>query len=486
MHPALLVVFALSAQPAPVTSPSEPAAAPASEAPPVDATPGETPPSTPAPEATTKPAPEPAPAVAPAATAKPPDPHAPAPAVGATESTWKNAKLGDETDVARSKYKIGKGFTVASKDGRFSLQIRGRMQFRYDIEHPNLPDTQTHQILQVRRMRLLLQGTVFSPYIKYHFQFGFSPRDMVNDLPNEEGSVRRNPLRDARIEFDRLRDFTVWVGQFKVPFSRQRMLSSSNMNLVDRSAVNAEFNLDRDIGIQAMSKDVGGLGNRLAYYAGVFIGEGRNNYAVSDFGMLYVGRVEVLPFGKFDDYVEGDIGRSKTPGLSIGGAYAFQDRAHVARGVVGDYPADRGTTDFHHVNADIMFKWHGVTLQTALHWRKGFNRRSGGATDEMGDPIALEAARSGLGWYGQLGWVVPKIPLEIVGRYSLIRNTFGAASSLRDADEAGGGINYYFVGHDLKLQLDYFRLWDQSMGASPAERAANGLDRVRLQLQVYF
>lgn len=412
----------------------------------------------------------------------------PAPEPEPTPATVANAELGSEVVVSESRYKIGKGFTVASKDGRFSLQIRGRMQLRYDLEHPNVEGEVIDHVAQVRRARLVLQGNVFSPHVKYHFQFGFSPRDMSNDLPSDPTSIRRNPLRDARVELDRLRNFTVWIGQFKVPFSRQRMLSSSNMNMVDRSMVNADFNLDRDIGIEAFSKDVGGLGGKLAYYVGVFMGEGRNAFEVSDPGLLYVARVEVNPFGKFEDYVEGDLGRSKTPGLSIGAAYAFQDRAHPARGVVGDPPADGGTTDFHHATADIMFKWAGLSLLTGGHLRRGVNRVNGGALDDQGMPIATVAARQGLAWYGQLGYVVPKIPLEFAARYGMIRKfEFGGdASSQRDANEAGVGVNWYFVGHDLKLQLDYFRLWDETLGASYAEQAKHGTDRIRLQLQVYF
>ena len=447
-----------------------------------------------APEAVPSSAPTPAPTVAPApatpaapaaAPAAAPHGHTPPPAIGKTDATAKNSKWGDEVPVDQSKYKIGGGYTLTTKDGRFSLQIRGRLQFRYDLEHPNAAGKETDQSLQIRRMRLVLMGTLFSPYIKYHFQFGFSPRDMQNDLPSDKGSIRYNPLRDARIEFDRLRDFTVWVGQMKVPFSRQRVLSSAYMNMVDRSIVNAEFNLDRDIGIQALSKDVGGLG-KLAYYAGVFMGEGRNAFELSDFGLLYMGRVEVLPFGKFDDYKEGDVGRSKKPGLSIAGAYAYQDRAHAARGVVGDYPADKGTTNFHHVNADLLFKWRGLSVQTAFHLRKAISRVGGGALDADGNPIPTVPARQGVAWYGQVGYVVPKIPLELVGRYGMIRNIYGDKSSMKSADEAGGGLNWYFVGHDLKLQLDYFRLWDETMGMTAREARQNGVDRVRLQLQVYF
>ena len=408
------------------------------------------------------------------------------PPVAPNTATVFTARRGDEADVSRSKYRIGKGLTVGSKDGRFSLTLRMRAQIRYDVEHPNQQDEVTQHSLQIRRLRVVLQGNVFSPHVRYRFQFGFSPNDMQNGLPSDVGSIRRNPLRDFRIEFDRLRDFNVWFGQFKAPFSRQRMLSSSDMNLVDRAITNAEFTLDRDLGVQVMSKDVGGLGHRIAYYAGVFFGEGRNAFELTDPGLLYVGRLEINPFGKFEDYSEGDLERMKQPGLSIGGAYAYQDRAHPARGVVGDLPADKGTTDFHHVNTDIHFKWRGLSVATAFHLRKGFNRKGGGAVDDAGVLIPTVPARSGVGWYTQLGWLVPKIPLEIVGRYGLLRNIYGEASSMRDADEAGGGINWYIVGHDLKLQLDYFRLWDSSMGATPREAAAHGTDRVRLQLQVYF
>ena len=490
-HGALLFALVMAQAPAA----AEAAAKPASEAAPeAAAAPAEAPPS--ADEqagegpATAAPTEQPAPVVAPAPTPEGPAPASERPpAVGKTEVTAATAKKDAESEVGKASYKVGKGLTVATKDGRFSLQLRGRLQVRYDLEHYNTvgADAQPlQQSLHIRRARILLAGNVFSPYVKYRFQFGFSRNDMESGIPVEPDRVRRNPLRDARIEFDRLRDFNVTLGQFKVGFNRQRLVSSSNQNMVDRSAVNAEFTLDRDLGIQASSKDIGGLGGYLGYSAGVFMGEGRNTFELSDPGMLYVGRFEVLPLGKFDDYSEGDLGRSKKPGLAIAAAYAYQDRAHAARGTIGDYPADGGTTDFHHVTGDLMFKWRGLSFEAAFNLRKGFNRRSGGAVDDAGMPIATVPARQGLGWFGQLGYVVPKIPLEVVARYGLIRNIYGTSSSMRDSDEAGGGLNYYFVGHDLKLQLDYFRLWDASMGATPAEAARHGTDRVRVQVQVFF
>ena len=400
---------------------------------------------------------------------------APEPAPTPEPATLANLERTD-TPMHESRYRFTKGYLLSSADGRYSLHIRARMQVRYDMDHPNFEGQPITNVFQIRRARLAFDGTVFSKHVRYHVQLGFSPRDMLNDLPTDfdlNTNIRRNPLRDARLEFDRLRDFTIWVGQFKVPFSRQRMISSSNLGMVDRSIVNAEFNLDRDLGIEAFSKDLGGIG-KLAYYVGVFMGEGRNTFQSRDVGLLYVARFEVNPLGKFEDYVEGDLDRMKKPGLSIGAAYAFQDRAHAARGVLGDGPLDGGTTNFHHVTADLVFKWSGLSLLTGFHMRKGFGRVNGGLLDADDMPIPTTAARSGIGYFAQLGWLVPKIPLEFVGRYGLTRKIYGSQSSQPNSDEAGGGINWYFVGHGLKLQLDYFRLWDDSRGLLYAEQARHG------------
>ena len=62
-------------------------------------------------------------------------------------------------------------------------------------------------------------------------------------------------------------------------FAAQRVWARRNLG---------PLGIRRDGGL-ARPKDLGGLGGRLAYYAGVFLGEGRNSFDLSDFGMLYVG-----------------------------------------------------------------------------------------------------------------------------------------------------------------------------------------------------
>jgi hypothetical protein len=67
-----------------------------------------------------------------------------------------------------------------------------------------------------------------------------------------------------------------------------------------------------------------------------------------------------------------------------------------------------------------------------------------------------------------------------VGRYAFVRASDDAGhDGLSDEDEVGGGLNYYFAEHSLKLQGDYMRLSnDGDFGT--------GTDQCRLQLQASF
>lgn len=381
--------------------------------------------------------------------------------------------------VTTFRFRPGKGFEMATADGKYSLTIRARVQVRYDLEHPNAPGESIEHLLQIRRARLQLTGNVFGKHNRYYVQLGFSPRDMLGGLVEGTDQIRYNPVRDARLEFTYLRDFSVWVGQMKVPFSRQRLTSSGNQQFVDRSSVNEEFNLDRDIGVQVRSEDLGGIG-RLKYALGVFLGEGRNAYALSKTGAMYVGRFAVLPMGLFDDEEQADLDRVRTPKLALAAAYAFHDDAPGDRSVHGARPADGGTTDIHNATVDGMLKWRGLSVESGFHLRKARRRNPGGALDEMGALIPVALPRDGIGWYGQAGYLIPPADVEFVARYSFVRDVFGRHSALLSRDELGGGVNYYVAGHNLKIQADYFRVWDAPLGA------ARGVDRFRIHVQLAF
>ncbi len=367
----------------------------------------------------------------------------------------------------------GRGLTFHSDDDRFSLQIRGRLQAQAIVESGVSASDAASVDFLIRRARLVFRGHLLDASVEYYFQLGLAPRDMEPDL--------LIPVRDAQLAWTGLRDMNVRVGVMKVPFSRERVISSSSLQLVDRSIVNAELALDRDNGVQLYSNDLFGLGGYLGYQVGIFGGDGRlrvNN----DLGLLYVARVQLQPFGRFDDsYIESDLTREERLRLSIGGGFAYNEDTNRRR---------RTTTDFYqlarfsyfHAEADLILKYAGFSLQSEFLWRQV----DGAATTTNLDTEMMEVTEtsgSALGWFVQAGYLFDFAPVEIAARVADIYPQ-GPASAVRASREVTVGLSWYPMGHDLKLQLDgsYLSTAGERMGvATLTERF-----QARLQVQAYF
>ncbi|MDD9964656.1 MAG: porin, partial [Myxococcales bacterium] len=356
-------------------------------------------------------------------------------------------------DNAVTRFRLGKGLAFESGDGDFAMVPRLRAQFMYTVD---APDTGSAiQSFQIRRARLQFTGHFWGKHNKYKTELAVSPRDVSQSLQGPGTSI----LLDWYLDFTHLRDASLRVGQYKVPFNRQRVISSGDLQFVDRSIVNARFNVDRDLGIDIRSKDLFGLG-LLRYYAGIYVGEGRNTFRSADFGMMYLARLEILPLGDFKDYKEVDLSRNPSPKLSLGLGAGYLDRAKRNRGILGSVPADGGTTDVSLFNADLVFMYAGLSVFTEMIMRGG-SRNPGDATalDDAGEEVAVETepAKDGFGLMTQVGYLLPGTNFEIAVRAGAIE-PLGNASALAPETELGGALSYYFAHHPLKLQLDYFRL----------------------------
>jgi hypothetical protein len=288
-----------------------------------------------------------------------------------------------------------------------------------------------------------------------------------------DGVVHTSPLLEAYTEFDYLRDFTVRAGQFKIPYDRLRMTSDMRRQLVDFSTVTGEFSLDRDTGVEVRSDDLFGL-DLLKYSVFAFSGDGRNS-SVADTGFLYGARAEVLPLGLFNDYSEADLSRGG-PRLSLGAAYVRDLNAPRDRGTLGNTPADGGTTNLTMLVADGTFKWAGFSAIGSFYSRTG-DRKPGNAVTAAGNPVPVAPSRDGTGYVAQAGYMIPTTPLEVAGRYGVINGkTEVGHNGLKDSGELGGGLNYYFAEHELKLQTDFFRIYSGG-------DLSKGYNQIRLQLQ---
>jgi hypothetical protein len=374
------------------------------------------------------------------------------------------------TDPAR--YVPGKGFELRTQDGDFALTLGAWVQVRYTWLGDDGDD---RHFIEIAKARIVLGGHLWGPDTRYALELGLAARELdrgpvrVDGMPSETDALRQGPVLNAYVDCKHLRDLSLRVGQFKVPFSRQQLAAEPELAAVERGLTDPIFAFGRDIGVDLYSDDLLGL-DLLRYHVGVYGGEGRNTWertlGAGDAGFLYDVRIELLPLGVFDEFTEVDFERGG-PRLSLGTAYALLQSDATSPlavqylGAIFDAGSARPVVDFnaHNFTADAMFMAAGFTAQAAFHLRK---------------VTGVPGGRDGIGFLIAANYLLQAVPLAPGASYALIRGADDSA--LEDNNELVVFLDYFLAEHLLKLQLDYSRLWgDAGFG--------EGSDRVRLQLQ---
>ncbi len=347
---------------------------------------------------------------------------------------------------------FGKGLAnVMAKDSSYSLQFAVRFQslFTSNWDYPNnenLGSGETNFL--IRRARLKFGGFVYSPKLTYKIELGLSNRDISGASVYTSNAPRY--LLDAFLMWNFYDNFSLWAGQAKLPGNRERIISSANLETVDRSLVNSYFNIDREMGVQLRHFFVMGEKFIIKEAFAISQGEGRNITTGNIGGYQYTGRVEILPFGNFEDYSGGDLKREATPKLAIGVSYdhnsnAVRTRSNSGTFMVTDYGLNE--TDINTLFVDAMFKHRGWSIMGEYA-----KRTSPDPVAENSDAtLTGNVVNAGTGLNLQSGFVF-KNNFQILGRYTRI-----IPETLTGADEENQytlGFSKYIVGHKLKLQTD--------------------------------
>ena len=103
---------------------------------------------------------------------------------------------------------------------------------------------------------------------------GLSNRDISG--ASEFTSNAPRYILNAFIRWNFYKNFTLQAGQGKLPGNIERVISSGNLALVDRSLLNSKFNIDRDLGIQIRHKSNLGGGFLMREKFSISQWEGRN------------------------------------------------------------------------------------------------------------------------------------------------------------------------------------------------------------------
>jgi len=334
------------------------------------------------------------------------------------------------------------------------MKVGARMQFlaigEWQSDDGSLVNPESNFL--VRRARLKFDGFAFSPKLKYKLELGLSNRDISG--ASEFTSNAPRYILDAVIKWNFYENFELWFGQTKLPGNRERVISSGNLQQVDRSLLNSRFNIDRDLGIQLRHHFKLSDNFVVKEMFSIAQGEGRNITTGNLGGHQYTGRLELLPFGNFSskgDYSGSDLKRESTPKLAIGATYDHNQNAVKNRSNQGSYMVtDDGfyETNINTFFIDAMFKY------------KGFSFMAEYADRDANDPFAKNAdgtltgdeVQVGNGYNLQTGYLL-KNNWEVSGRYTNI-DLDKTVTGKNPEDQYTLGVSKYIVGHKLKVQSD--------------------------------
>lgn len=345
------------------------------------------------------------------------------------------------------------------------------MQNRFTLETPDTkvlnPDLAD---FTVRRMRLRFDGNVLDSRLLYKVQLSFTRGDMDYDRTNYP-----NILRDAAVGWKFTDYTTLWYGQTKLPGNRQRVVSSGSQQFVDRSLLNATFNLDRDTGAQIYHRigDEQPLWIKLALSNGT--GRSTDN---NDNGLAYTSRVEWLPLGSFNqegDYFESDLFREPKPKISIGGVYSINKKSNRPGGQIGrQYTTKDLNTDIETWLLDSLLKYRGFS------WATEYARRW------TPNPVFMDGATKvtiyrGMGLSSQAGYIFDN-NIEPALRFTKLWADKETLAAEKDYQQYTMALSKYFDNHKVKIQTDISFL--EEMNHVQNFYGSNWMYRIQLEIGI--
>ena len=327
-----------------------------------------------------------------------------------------------------------KGVHFESADGFMEFRMGFRLQQQIALTQIVSEEDALQGEYLIRRERALFRGFLFHNKLDYFVQLGMD-RGRVTLLNAE---YRWKPDSYTQISF----------GQFFPPTFRQFQTISQNLQMVDRSNVSRFFFTDYDLGIRIRRTFPVSDAFQLKAAGALTHGEGKN-LATASGGWAYMGRLELLPFGAFEesgDYFESDLIGEKSPKLSIGAGFYLNHDAYTK---YGNEIWDGQDDDIIDSYADFIFKYNGFSLLTEY-----IHRKVDSELLLMNGELYSSEKISGEGLYIQAGKFVSD-HIELTGRFSYLNPNdihHTQLGKFTDQKKFAIGFNYFFLGHSIKLQ----------------------------------
>ena len=266
------------------------------------------------------------------------------------------------------KYSNGEGIQIANDNG-YLIKIKTYVQPAFETRwNTDSISDDNYDRFRIRRLRLRFDGSDENSKLNYRLQFNFGG---VSEVGN--ATANQIALLDAFVRYNFERRFQLTFGQRSVVATDNRELSmtSTTLQLPERSRVTSSFTTIRDFGL-FLRKDIRFRNiSRLRNYLEITTGDGRNNFFNKDFGGLkFGGRIDYLPFGTFTNmgqFRTVDIMRENNHKLVFGVNYSYNNGISSRRGrYSGDiiYNDSLGNTllpDYIKYGFDFLYKYRGFS-----------------------------------------------------------------------------------------------------------------------------
>ena len=368
-----------------------------------------------------------------------------------------------------------KGFFLASPDGNFSLKVGGQLQVRYVLNSRkgntrlgpfNPPNTQWG--FENRRTKLSFSGNVFDKSWTYKIKGAFSRAG--GNFFLEDGYVQKKLDGGLAIK----------VGQFKAPWMREELVSSSKQLTVERSIVNEYFNQGFSQGIQlgyeadsfrAWAWAGDGIGSR-------GFGPARSNSQNTNWDRTatnysFAGRAEYKISGDWSQFKDFSSKRGSNSGM-MAGVSAVTQRANQ------NLSADADGTKVYGITGDFTWDMSGASLFVSGVWTNVDSPNAGGDSNPWGVTI-------------QGGYFVTE-SVEAFVRYEYMDYDPTLLTNVAKYDGFTVGGNW-FINSSVKFSADFsYNFASLAAGAFVASSAGFRADEpgedgqwaIRAQLQLLF
>src|SRR5690606_35003434 len=173
--------------------------------------------------------------------------------VGAIVLGFLVLSVGNAQDIQGPRF--GKGIlNISGKESTWSMNFTTRFQLLGSAtwQENEVGNTDFNSNFLVRRARLKFKGFAFTKNLTYKLEIGLANQDI--DGASHYTNYTDKFIQDAYVQWKFYKNLSIRAGQAKLPGNIERIISSGSLQFVDRSLLNAEFNIGRDIGLQLLNE----------------------------------------------------------------------------------------------------------------------------------------------------------------------------------------------------------------------------------------